>query len=314
MVSTQVVVAPDRDPAPVAVVRTPALARGEFRPFVGHRGLVENVAFTTDGQRLITTGDKMVRIWDVVTGQELQRLEGHAGSVFGLAVLPDGHRIVTTSTDHTVRLWDLNAGIELKRYVGHTLAIWAASCDDRGSRFLTAESDKTIRLWNTNTAKEIKRLHGHEGRVTGVVFLPGGHRAVSASQDKTIRLWDVDAAKELRKVVLPNKIGRLTLSADGRRVLFGCGRTLHRWDPNEAMYETHVVTKGTVEGGASLPDGRVLIAVSDGTVRLWDVERDRELHTFDADGKGVVAIAVAPDGQHFAAVGKEGLARLWRLP
>ncbi|HEY1375412.1 MAG TPA: WD40 repeat domain-containing protein, partial [Gemmataceae bacterium] len=289
----------------------------EVRQFVGHQGPIEAVAFTPDGKRLVTVGqDKTGRVWEVATGKELKRLEGHNSSVRCVAVLPDGRRAVTASADKTIRLWDLDTGKELKKFAGHTAGLWAVACDRDGRRLLTAGMDHVIRLWDVDGARtESKKLEGHTDRVYSVAFLPDGRRAVSAGGDKTMRLWDLDTCKELRKLDLPEKdrVGRLSLSADGKWVLLGCGKTLRRWDPDGPMRTTYLVTSGHVERAAALPDGRVLVSVSDGTVRLWDVDRDRELHSFPGHGQEAAAVAAAPDGRHFATGGKDGTARLWRI-
>ncbi len=296
----------------------PAESADEVRRFVGHQGPVEAVAFTPDGRRLVTVGqDHTGRVWDVATGTELKRLEGHNSGVRGVAVLPDGRRAATAGVDKTLRLWDLDTGAELKKLSGHTAGLSAVAADRDGRRLLTAGMDHSVRLWDVDGRQELKKLDGHTDRVSGVAFLPDGRRAVSAGWDKTLRLWDLDTGKELRKVPLPEKdrVGRLSLSADGKWVLLGCGKTLRRWDPDGGvMRVTYVFGTGSVEAGVPLPDGRVLIAFSDGTVRLWDLDHDTELHTFPGHGPGAVAVAASPDGRHFATGGKDGSVRLWRVP
>jgi WD40 repeat protein len=50
--------------------------------------------------------DRLVRLWDAATGEELVRLPGHADYVFALAFSPDGQTLVSSSGDGTLRLWD----------------------------------------------------------------------------------------------------------------------------------------------------------------------------------------------------------------
>ena len=61
-----------------------------------------------DECHVVTGGkyDKSVRLWDVSTGTELRRFQGHEQSVLSIAVL-DPHRIVSASADKTLIIWDV---------------------------------------------------------------------------------------------------------------------------------------------------------------------------------------------------------------
>jgi glucose repression regulatory protein TUP1 len=69
---------------------------------------VTSVAISPDS-RLVAAGslDKVVRVWDAVTGQLLERLEGHKDSVYSVAFMPDGKTLVSGSLDKTLRMWQL---------------------------------------------------------------------------------------------------------------------------------------------------------------------------------------------------------------
>ena len=46
-------------------------------------------------------------MWDIATGRELKKLEGHTGVVNAVAISADGQHIVSDATDKTVRVWDM---------------------------------------------------------------------------------------------------------------------------------------------------------------------------------------------------------------
>src|SRR6266851_4971897 len=63
------------------------------------------VDFSPDGRKIATAGaDRIVWVWDIGTGKELQSLQGHRMSITGLAFL-DASRVVSCSLDGTTRVW-----------------------------------------------------------------------------------------------------------------------------------------------------------------------------------------------------------------
>jgi WD40 repeat protein len=52
--------------------------------------------------------DGTFHIWDIESGKELHKLEGHAGTLWSVDYSPDGKKLLTVATgDNTVRIWTL---------------------------------------------------------------------------------------------------------------------------------------------------------------------------------------------------------------
>jgi WD40 repeat protein len=70
-----------------------------------HDNLVNDVAFSRDGQMLASAGrDGTVRVFAVPSGQEIAGME-HTLSANGVAFSPDGKLLASASDDGTVRVW-----------------------------------------------------------------------------------------------------------------------------------------------------------------------------------------------------------------
>ncbi|HEX5708176.1 MAG TPA: hypothetical protein VFX96_12815, partial [Pyrinomonadaceae bacterium] len=82
-------------------------------------------AFSADGRLAVTVdGTQVVRLWEVETGKELRRFEGHLGLVMSVAFSADGRLVATGSFDGTTRLWEVETGRELLRLVSFKGGDW----------------------------------------------------------------------------------------------------------------------------------------------------------------------------------------------
>jgi WD40 repeat protein len=134
----------------------------------GHRDYVWSIAFSPDGKRAASGGgnqqadgkiirgeaDYAVRLWDLETGREWKRLQGHHGMVASVVFTRDGRRLVSASspqfrdeTDFSVRLWDLDSTKELKRFEGHRSSVQSLAVSPDGRHLLFGAADYNIRVW-----------------------------------------------------------------------------------------------------------------------------------------------------------------------
>ncbi|HKB41467.1 MAG TPA: WD40 repeat domain-containing protein [Gemmataceae bacterium] len=274
----------------------------ELRKFEGHTGGVWGVAVSRDGKRAVTAGgagsrgrvidynaDRSVRLWDVATGKELKKFEGHTGQVRGVALSSDGKRIASAGQDG-VRLWDAETGKELRQLTGMSGGHHGVVFTPDDAQVLAAGADGRLWLWDASDGKEVSRLEGHGGWVMGLAIAPDGRRALSAGADKTMRLWDLKTGKELRRFQgHATMVLSVAFSPDGRRALSGSGCTM----------------QGT---------NRFVPAGQDYTVRLWDVETGAELHNYEGHSGPILGVSFAPDGLSVFSASGDNTVHSWRAP
>ncbi|KAH8795212.1 WD40-repeat-containing domain protein [Flagelloscypha sp. PMI_526] len=69
-----------------------------------------SIAFSPDGSRIVSGSlDHSVRVWDVETGEEIRRLDGHCLGVKSVTFSPDSTRVVSGSKDSSVRVWNITS-------------------------------------------------------------------------------------------------------------------------------------------------------------------------------------------------------------
>ena len=157
--------------------------------FKGHNGYVASVAATRDGQHIISSADKLVKVWRVASKSLVSTCAGHTRGVEAVAAMPDGQRFLSGSDDNTVRVWRLNGTLEnsfeLHTDTLHIKMVNAVVALPDNQHALSGSEDKTVKLFNVNDGSVLRTFKHHTDRVNCLALLPDGLRFVSASSDET---------------------------------------------------------------------------------------------------------------------------------
>jgi WD40 repeat protein len=117
---------------------------------------VRALDFHPDGLKIFTgADDNDIVVWDVESGAEVARFEGHFGPVRSLAVSDDGTRLFSGSGDRTARAWDIETGLEIRRFEGPDEAITSVDLSANGRRALTGSEDGTLRVWRIDPLEDL---------------------------------------------------------------------------------------------------------------------------------------------------------------
>jgi WD domain, G-beta repeat/NACHT domain/Pentapeptide repeats (8 copies) len=92
-----------------------------------------------------------LRLWEVASGLEIQRLQGHQGSVRSVAFSPDGRLLASGAIDKPVRLWDVAVGREQAQLSGHQDQVWSVAFSPDSRLLASGAGDNTVRLWDVAT-------------------------------------------------------------------------------------------------------------------------------------------------------------------
>ena len=163
--------------------------------FPGHRGIVESIAFSLNGQFMVSASrDKTIILWKVAGHQMIKTFAKHSKVVHAAAFSPDNDTFATSSADRTIKLWKVSTENTLDSFEitenRETYAKALAFSPD-GKYLAAACIDNLIRIWNVANLQDPIPLRGHRNAVNSVAFSTDGRRLVSGSQDRTVLLWDL---------------------------------------------------------------------------------------------------------------------------
>ena len=168
--------------------------------FDQHTGMVFSGSFSSDGKRVVSTGnsfDRTARIWDVATGTELVTFNQHRSlrerfAVWDACFSPDGKRVVS-STDGEAFIWDAATGEEILSLDGLTGQVASVAYSPNGRRIVTLDSDE-LKLWDAHTGHELLKLK-NDRFSRSAQFSPDGTR-IYVGGENGVYVYDARSADQ----------------------------------------------------------------------------------------------------------------------
>ena len=296
----------------------------------GHMAIIKGLAFTADGNQLVSAGDdKVVRVWDWRSGTTVRTIRGqvgpgHEGKIFGMALSPDGRWMAVggwlgpfsgqkpreDEEAHAIRLYDFASGRLVALLRGHTNVVNALTFSPDSRRLVSGQNaDLSAIVWDVASRKPIHRLMGHTAPVYGVAFSTDGQRVITASEDRTLRLWRAGDGSLIAEMKGHGAriLGSLAVSRDGTIASGDRDGEVRLWDGTTGQFLRSFVRKdGAVGRLVFSPDGRWLLASAGeaGTYncQVWDVRTGQLATSYRKHDNTSVAVAISPDNR-FAATG-----------
>jgi WD40 repeat protein len=290
------------------------------KPFEGHTDGVCAVAFSRNGQKIVSGSwhwDGTLRLWDLqgqLIGEPFHGHE-HEHRVSSVAFSPDSEMIVSGSSDKTIRLWNLQGMPIGEPFRGHEQEVNSVAVSPDGETIASGSKDATVRLWNLQGESISEPFRGHEQGVNSIAFSPDGTILVSGSDDGTIRLWNLKGEPVCEPFRESKRVYSVAFNSDGNMIVSGGETsTVQLWDlQGKRIKEPFSGHQQGVYAVAFSPSGNMIASQGqDGTMRIWDLEGNLIVQPLQAHGQGACSLAFSPDGQMIVSTGHNKTLRLWR--
>jgi len=160
--------------------------------------------------------------------------------------------------------------------------------------------------------------------VTALAFTADSTGLLSASGE-TVRRWNVADGATAGELTTPSPVVAVLSSQDGAQVVTGHGDSVIRvWAKDQIASAAEGATEPSAPQAelrghekpvtsltwATAEGPRLVSASEDGTLRQWDLSAGSEAKKLD-NGAAITAVAASPDGKQFAALGADGIVRVW---
>ncbi len=220
-----------------------------------HRGAINSVAFSDDGETCATGGeDKSLCLWKTATGELLHRVspadpQAHRNAITTVQFLPGG-RLLTAGRDNIVNVWDIADG-KFPAVAGHF--------EGRGGDVAQLSASPDGQFFLFDQGRELRVRSTSDGRLQAPLTNPSGSLNFS-----TMALFSPDGKTILTNGAAPGKL-QLWRAPAGH--------------PSRASeLRQFIWSSGTATCGAFAPDGSAAVTgTQDHQILVWAMPSKEEV-------------------------------------
>jgi WD40 repeat protein/serine/threonine protein kinase len=280
----------------------------------GHDEDVYSVAFSSDGSRMVSTGDDdRTIVWDTRSGERLLTVPGEQGEAAGASFSPDGHLLAIGNLTRggTIRVVDAQSGQEVRTPIEASGDSCSPTFSPNAARIAASSCPLNdyahTGVWDVGTGRRLPQFDNVGGHP---VYSPDGRRLATVL-GSTITIRDAESGRH--PMTMNGQTGfiiGLAFSADGSRLASaGTDGTVQVWDATTGLQELALVGHAGIVGDVDFsPDGsRLLTGGGDTTARVWDVSRAGGSESFTGvESDELNSVEYGSDGSTLLTTGWDG--------
>jgi WD40 repeat protein len=281
------------------------LADGKASITLPLAGPAQEVAISPNGSRLAVafTEEKAnhLRVYDGMTGRELQALPDPAAPVRSLSFLADNRTLVSGGDDKAVTIHDVAVTVAVPVHTGGVVGL---ALNPAVPQAITAGADKTIKLWDLTTGKELKTIANLPQPITSL-SASRDFTALAVTAGKVAKVLQIADDKELVSIAHAAEVVSVGLNNDKTRLITGSVDNMARvWEIATGRLLQTFAHTGPVRGVGFHPGLPLVVTASaDKTAAVHPLVFTRAA----AFPKPLRAIVATPDSARVVVAGDDGV-------
>lgn len=225
------------------------------------------IASSKSAGLLAAIEERTILLWDLRSGRQIGRLDGHTQTVLSLAFSKDGAYLASGDRKGECKIWNLERRALVKTYPVHSQGIMALDFHPKRPRVLaTASLDRTVRFIDLDKQREIKVLSGIGSKVSCLKFSPDGQFFAIGLTNKSARLYETDSYTEKKRYFgHSNVISAIAFSNDGEHfATASLDKTVKLWKPSTGKEQRSIPGfKGRIYNLEFSPDSENISVASE---------------------------------------------------
>ncbi|CAI9770637.1 unnamed protein product [Fraxinus pennsylvanica] len=185
-----------------------------------------------------------------------------------------------------------------------------------GKLLASAGHDKKAVLWNMDTLQTEATPEEHQYLITDVRFRPNTSQLATASLDKSVRLWDAANPSCCLQAYTGHTSPVMSLDFHPKKNDLFCfcdsNNEIRYWNISPFLCARISKQGGSAQVRFHPITGQMLAAASDKVVSIFDVETDRQIHSFQGHSGNVNYLCWDLNGSLLASVSEDCI-KVWSL-
>jgi len=140
--------------------------------------------------------DKIARVTDIATGNQVNLFEGHTHHVMGVTFRADGRVLASAGADGVVIAWDMIMGERKKKIEGWAQEVTSLQFIGASSQLITSAGDNRVRIINDDGG-EVRAISKLPDFMQAAASTANASLVIGGGEDSVLRVWDGTNGKEL---------------------------------------------------------------------------------------------------------------------